>query len=355
MSSRAHGAPAGCPLCKAPADASGITPLWPNDASDFNLYVARHIGDNDQVLGAACEFIFSMQSYMMAAHGVRAAALTRSHRAAERAIDSIVPEQAATELRTGLERLANVVNCADEHVRRLAARHDEVARQARALDEAHAALEHSRSSASRRTTLLDRQTHHLKQKHKQVLAAHERLMERAAELDDREERLAAESATVNARAQDALSASKAASMEEIRRAALREATAAERERQASERAREAEERASDALAALAETRTKNQRMGDQMRELQSALRDEKEKRRSERRSERPDQDRGQRAFHERKPLTPAKRTAQQIPADDDSDDSYPMPGFGTNTSPKTKNAYTIHVSSRGAFGRRTLR
>ena len=287
----------------------------------------------------------------MAAHGVRAAALTRSRRVAERAIDSIMPEQAAAELRTGLERLANVVNCADEHVRQLAARHDEVAQQARALDEAHAALEHSRSSASRRTTLLDRQAHHLKQKHKQVLAAHERLMERAAELDGREKRLAAESATVNARAQDALSAAKAASMEEIRRAALREATAAERERQASERAREAEERASDALAALADTRIKNQRMGDQMRELQSALRDEKEKRRSERQ----DKDRGQRTLHERKPLAPAKRPAQQIPADDDNDDSYPMPGFGTSTSPKTKNAYTIHVSSRGAFGRRTLR
>ena len=89
-----------------------------------------------------------------------------------------------------------------------------------------------------------------------------------------------------------------------------------------------------------------------MRGLQKAVRDDAETRRAERR----DHDRGRaRPLVERKPLTPAKRPAQNIPADDDSDDRYPMPGFGTDTSRKTKNAYTIHVSARGAFGKQTLR
>lgn len=338
IASRTHGAPPGCPLCKAPTDASAITPLWPSDASDFNLYVARHIAGGDDMLAAACEFVFAMQSFVMAAHGVRASALTRSRGAAERAIDAVMPEQAGAELRAGMQHLADVVHHAETLTRRLAAQCADAEHRAAALDAAAADLDVAKRTVDARAASIERHAQKLKHRQKQVLAAHEHAKELAASLDARERELDREAAAVHARAQDTLASAKAASMEEIRRAALREAQAAERESAALARAREADERASDADAALAEIRAKNARMADQMRELQAAVREQREKRRAERqRDEQPKR---------RREHVPEPRAQENVPLDDDG--FYPMPGFGARASPlQTKNRYTIHVP-RGA-------
>ena len=82
LNSRSHGAlPAGCPLCKATASPSSILPLWPGDADDFHQYVAVHSQSNDeshQLLMSVRDLVFAIQSYAMAAHGLRSAAMARA-------------------------------------------------------------------------------------------------------------------------------------------------------------------------------------------------------------------------------------------------------------------------------------
>ena len=80
LENRSHGAVAnGCPLCKAVAPRERVLELWPADASDFNQYVAAHhrgalaaAGRADPMLAACCEFLYAVQGYVMAAHGIRA-------------------------------------------------------------------------------------------------------------------------------------------------------------------------------------------------------------------------------------------------------------------------------------------
>lgn len=91
LASRSHGAlPAGCPLCKATASSSSILPLWPTDADDFHQYVAVHSQSSDdpsyQLLLSARDLVFAMQSYAMAAHGLRSSAMARAASAAQVAV-----------------------------------------------------------------------------------------------------------------------------------------------------------------------------------------------------------------------------------------------------------------------------
>ena len=108
LENRSHGAVAnGCPLCKAVAPRERVLELWPADASDFNQYVAAHhrgalaaAGRADPMLAACCEFLYAVQGYVMAAHGIRAKPMRSAQEMAAAAMrrGAVTPEHAADEL-----------------------------------------------------------------------------------------------------------------------------------------------------------------------------------------------------------------------------------------------------------------
>ncbi|WFD32513.1 hypothetical protein MSPP1_003561 [Malassezia sp. CBS 17886] len=234
LESRAHGTVA------------AILPLWPDDANDFNQYVAAHragatAGDPQaDMLRAACSFVFSMQGYVMAAHGLRSLPARRAH------------ADMAAQKRTG------------EAEQAWEARVERVER-----DE-HAAAERAKDAEHLRRTW--------RQKHKELAHARDALAEKRAALRAREKTLAREHDERLAQMQAASAAAKTASVDAIRRAALQSAEAAETVKQAEAHAKNADERVADAQAALEAIQRKNQAMAGQMRALQEAVRTARKRR-----------------------------------------------------------------------------
>lgn len=306
LENRSHGAVAnGCPLCKAVAPRERVLELWPVDASDFNQYVAAHhrgalaaAGRADPMLAACCEFLYAVQGYVMAAHGIRAKPMRSAQEMAAAAMrrGAVTPEHAADELQVrkhysvastndmqhAMRALADMAASVQDTSDALGRRSLEVEARAAHAEREHAALAAQRRALEERSAAIAQERRHVREKRRTLHAERAAVEERGAALTAREAQLIAERAAESARMQESVAGAKSASAEAIRRAALREEACSQQERAAAEHVRAADERAAEAQSALAEIRLKNQRMADQMRELQTALRTARERRRESR-------------------------------------------------------------------------
>ncbi|WFD20937.1 hypothetical protein MCAP1_003192 [Malassezia caprae] len=288
LCSRTHGAlPAGCPLCKAPAPPSSILPLWPADADDFHQYVAIHSQSTDdpsqQLLMSARDLVFAMQSYAMAAHGLRSAAMSRAASAAQVAMQrgAIQDVRASSSLQDAMLALHSAIAHAEQLSRHLSSAHTSLTERTRRMHsqevrsrEERAALEAAKRKHHKERSLW-------RQKQKQILATQMDIEAQAASLRDRESALQSEKSTYMARAQESIAQAKCTSAEAIRRAALAEEAAQQKVAQAEERMHRAEERAADMAEALEETRTRSQRLADQLRDMQRVHSENRTKRKAD--------------------------------------------------------------------------
>lgn len=372
--SRAHGTlQGGCPLCKKPAGTDEILALWPADAADFHQYVgAHHMGsvDGEQpVLDAACDLVAAMQTYAMAAHGLRAAPLGRvQHRVSEALrLGAIRDEDAALALQNGMDALHDMVRHVEGISHTLARAYTQTQQKAVALREEEVALRRAKEQLKDENNKIAAERHALRQKKKRAFQAAQALDERASALDARESALEASQAQAQTRMQEAIASAKSASVDAVRRAALREEAAEAKEAEAAARIRAAEEQASDAVQMLEAIRSRDQRMADQMRDLQKAvkraqekyraLREQNQRQDSERsaaeasykrriaqleaRSDAPDQSSSPPLVRRRSSspssdvaLTPV--TKKQALLEDLDDEAFPMPGGTLPTAPARK-------------------
>lgn len=375
LNSRSHGAlPAGCPLCKATASPSSILPLWPGDADDFHQYVAVHSQSNDeshQLLMSVRDLVFAIQSYAMAAHGLRSAAMARAASTVQVALQrgAIRDAHAASSLQDALAALHRAVAQAEHLSRHLSTAHTSLAERARRLHAQEVRGREDRIALDAAKRKFHKERILWKQKQKQVLAAQAEVEAHATSMRERENALQTEKITYMARAQESIAQAKSASAEAIRRAALAEQAAQQQVAQAEEQMHRAEERAADVAEALEETRARNQRLADQMRDMQRAHAESRAKRKADkaRLEELHDQLRAmERAAPDthRAPLaecpqpsdlssspvreTPSTKCAAQL-LDDLDDAQYPMPGahLALSTKPKAPIQRTLDVWNPG--------
>lgn len=299
LSSRSHGAlPAGCPLCKAAASPSSILPLWPADANDFHQYVAVHSQSLEddahyQLLLSVRDLVFAIQSYAMAAHGLRSSAMARAASAAQLAVQrgAIDDARAASNLQVrflffaltqdAMSALHGAIAQAEAVSRHLARTQSSLAERARRIHTQEIRHREERAIVDAAKRKLHKERTLWKQKQKHILDAQADVDAQAAALRERESALHAEKTSYMARAQESIAQAKSASAEAIRRAALAEEAAQQRAALAEERVRRAEECAADATEALEETRRHNQRLADQLRELQRAHAESRAKRKAD--------------------------------------------------------------------------
>ncbi|WFD04001.1 hypothetical protein MOBT1_002698 [Malassezia obtusa] len=266
-----------------PASSQDILPLWPADAADINQYVAMHrtgLEDPEQpVLDAACDLVSSMQSYAMAAHGLRAAPLGRvQHRISESLRQGAIKDKESEKaFRRALDALHAMVTHVEGISWTLAKAYTTTQQKAVALRDEEQKIRQTRRELAEEAHSVRKERHAARQKQKQTARAAEALDQRAAALAEREREVETERANALARMQESIAASKNASVAAVRRATLREEAADQREVEAAQRIRQAEEQAADASSALESIRQRNQRMADQMRELQAAVRRAQEK------------------------------------------------------------------------------
>ncbi|WFD00316.1 hypothetical protein MYAM1_003064 [Malassezia yamatoensis] len=260
--------------------------LWPGDVHDFNQYVAVHRSDpNDPrlpVLDAACELVSAVQSYAMAAHGLRAAPMQRVQYAISDCIrrGAINDAVAAEAFQTSLDALQKVVAHVENISGILAKAYTHTQQTAVQLKSDKREMDQQRQQLERERHSVQQDRLAVRHKQKKVQKATEVVELRAKQLAEQERARAEEHAATVSRMQESMVASKFASADAVRRAALREQTAEQREKQAEQRVQRAEEQAAYAMSALESIRTRNHTLADQMRELQNAVRRAQEKSRA---------------------------------------------------------------------------
>ena len=367
LASRCHDAlKGGCPLCKAPATPTDVLPLWPADASDFHQYVAAHHNDvrdpEQPVLEAACDLVTAMQSYAMAAHGLRAAPMGRVQLRVTEALrrNAVCDAKAAEAMQHALDALHDMVSHVEGVSLTLAKAYTQTQQHAVRNRAAEDALRDARRTLDEEARAVRKDRHAVRQRQKHAAREAAAVEARAEALAAREAALEREHAAALARMQDAVASAKAASVEAVRRAALREEAAEKREAEAAARVQQAEEQAADATSALSAIRARNQHMADQMRELQAAVRRAQEKYRTIR-AQQSQQSQTEAAYRKRlaeleartsdtesvpsSPARAAKRTrtdpvSSPVPAPPpsgawgDDDDDFPMPGGVLAAAPR---------------------
>ncbi|WFD28674.1 hypothetical protein MNAN1_003687 [Malassezia nana] len=377
LSSRSHGAlPAGCPLCKAAASPSSVLPLWPADANDFHQYVAVHSQSPEddahyQLLLSVRDLVFAIQSYAMAAHGLRSSAMARAASAAQLAVQrgAIDNKLAASNLQDAMTALHGAIAQAEAVSRHLARTQSSLAERARRINTQEVRHFEERAIVDAAKRKLHKERALWKQKQKHILEAKADMDAQAAALRERESALHTEKTSYMARAQESIAQAKSASAEAIRRAALAEEAAQQRAALAEERVRRAEECAADATEALEETRRRNQHLADQLRELQRARAESRAKRKADkarldqvctqlRALERsiPDTQRTplaecpQPSDGSSSPVREIPPAAPTVPLLDDLDDvAYPMPGshIPRSTKPSVRAQRTLDLWHHG--------
>lgn len=276
LTTRTHGAvPSGCPLCKAPAALTDLVPLWASD-TDLKQYVAAHPPDGR--LSSMHAWVRHLHDYAIATHQLCPPAMSR----AAAALPSALPDEARHALQDAMHALDDAVVHTDRLSRDLAQR-------MHALDERtrHVLAREERCRRDEQRLARDREhaeREHAALRHRQKHLAHvkDRLETQQHALDARARQLDEAHEAQTTRLHDSIAAAKSQCAESIRRAALAEEAATARCTDAERQVREAHEHVSDMTRALHETRTKNQRMADQLRELRAALEASKAKRRAER-------------------------------------------------------------------------
>lgn len=369
LASRCHDAlKGGCPLCKAPATPAEVLPLWPADASDFHQYVAAHhtdVRDPEQpVLEAACDLVTAMQSYAMAAHGLRAAPMGRVQLRVTEALrrNAVCDTKAAEAMQRVLDALHDMVTHVEGVSLTLAKAYTQTQQHAVRNREAEDALREARRALDDEARAVRKDRHAVRQRQKHAARDAAAVEERAEALAAREAALEREHDAAQTRMQDAVASAKAASVEAVRRAALREEAAEKREAEAAARIQQAEEQAADATAALTAIRARNQHMADQMRELQAAVRRAQEKYRAARAQQQSQQSQTEATYRKRLAELEARtsdaeelssspaRTVKRMRAGgssspapvppvsgtwgDDDDDDFPMPGGVLAAAPR---------------------
>lgn len=169
-----------------------------------------------------------------------------------------------------------------EHLsRHLSDTHTSLAERARRMHTHEVRMKEERATIEAAKRKMHKERALWKQKQKHILTAQAAMESQAAGLRERETALQTEKTAYMARAQETIAQAKSASAEAIRRAALSEEAAQQQVALAEERMRHAEERASDITEALEETRMRNQRLADQMRDLQRAYAESRAKRKAD--------------------------------------------------------------------------
>ncbi|WFD44184.1 hypothetical protein MPSI1_002850 [Malassezia psittaci] len=287
LQTRSHDAIAkGCPMCKSAASPDSIIALWPSDVHDFNQYVAVHRSDPKDpglpVLDAACELVSAVQSYAMAAHGLRAAPMQRVQYAISDCIrrGAINDAAAADAFQTSLSALHKLVAHVENISLILAKAYTHTQQTTVQLQSEKRNLDQQRQQLERERHSMQQDRLALRHKQKKVQKATEVIELRAKHFAEQERARAEEHAATVSKMQESMVASKFASADAVRRAALREQAAEQRENKAEERVRRAEEQAADAMSALETIRNRNHTLADQMRELQDAVRRAQEKSRA---------------------------------------------------------------------------
>lgn len=346
LATRLHGAlPSGCPLCKAPATSSDLVPLWASDM-DLKQYVAAHAPDG--LLASMQAWVHHMHTYAIATHQLRPSAMSR---AATVALPSAVQDEARSALEEAMHALHDAVIHADRLSRDLAHRLHTLDERTRHV---HAREERCQRDEQRLRRDRERvECEHTALRHRQKHLAHarERIETQQHALDARTKQLDEAHQAQTTRLHESIAAAKSQCAESIRRAALAEEAAAARCTDAERQVREAHEHVSDMTRALHETRTKNQRLADQLRELQAALASSKAKRRAERAASQHlyEQLRHMEHKENQPPIESASSSPPPLPTPtstanllyDLDDTHFPMPG-GTWSQP-TKRKATEHA------------
>ncbi|WFD04762.1 hypothetical protein MVES1_000086 [Malassezia vespertilionis] len=314
---------------------------------------AKFSGEEDDVLHAACDFVFAMQSYAMAAHGIRALPLRRAAQDVQDAIrrGAVKSARAQEAITQGMQSLHDMVEHTEGVCMTLAKAYSDTQKTATMQRSTAETLKDERKQLDMQVAKFEKEKRAYKSKYRECVALQNATEERAAALEETRVRLEREHAHHLARAHEGLASAKSASVDAIRRATLREQEAEASISSARDSVRAAEERAAEALQALQETRAKDQRLADQMRSMQSALERAKDKQRAmraqlDKQAHKQKQDSSPARSSQAAPCSPRSvtREACAVPRSplapkrrnevlDDLDDThFPMPG-GNCTRP----------------------
>ena len=341
LTTRTHGAlPSGCPLCKAPAALTDLVPLWASD-TDLKQYVAAHPPDGR--LASLQAWVHHLHAYAIATHQLCPPAMSR----AAASLASVLPDEAQHALQDAMHALHDAVTHTDRLSRDLAQRMHTLDERSR-----HVLAREERCRRDEQRLTRDREhieREHAALRHRQKHLAHvkDRLDTQQQALDTRARHLDEAHEAQTTRLHESIAAAKSQCAESIRRAALAEEAATARCTDAERQVREAHEHVSDMTRALHETRTKNQRMADQLRELRAALEASKAKRRAERAASQHiyEQLRHKEHHEQEPPIESASSSPPPVPTPtstaqllyDLDDTHFPMPG-GTWSQPTKRQA-----------------
>ena len=179
--------------------------------------------------------------------------------------------------------LTDAVSHTQRTAEALALKQTEADERLRALVQSERQLVHEREQLDERKRRMAVKDAYVRRRTHDATRRWEALAAKEAAVAERERLSEVKQHECRVQAQESIACAKNASAEAIRRAARVEEEAAAKIAEAHEKARQASEQAAEALESMDRTHKRNQRLGDQMRELQRELQCAKDDRRALRR------------------------------------------------------------------------